>query len=64
MNKQEIDWIRKYYDLPDRVTDENIVSDFVGSLGEAFAKLHFAFQDFKAELAELVRVEFFGKNKP
>jgi len=52
MNKKTIDGIRKYYQLPYWVTDDQIVLDLKGSLGEICVNIRIAKQKLKKSFIE------------
>ena len=47
MEKRVIAGIREYYKLSNDVTDEQIINNYKGSLGEACMNIRFAKEDFK-----------------
>lgn len=40
MNNQVVDGIRQYYQLPNEITDEQIIKELRGSLGETIVNLN------------------------
>jgi len=59
MNKKTINSLRKYYELPKSVTDDEIIKVCRGSLGEARINLHLAvtklIRCLKKEIFRIVR---------
>ena len=52
MNKKTIDGIRKYYELPESVSDEQIETDLKDSFGAAAVTMNMATADFKKAFGE------------
>ena len=50
MNKETIDRVRVYYELPESINDKQIEYEFSGSLGEAVVNLNIAQEAFRASL--------------
>jgi len=50
MEKEIINKLRLYYDLPESITDKEIESDLHGSLGHASIKLNAAVLELKSQL--------------
>ena len=45
MNKKTINGVRKYYELPESISDEQIKKDLKGSIGEASVNIEIAKQN-------------------
>lgn len=54
MEKKTIDGVRKYYELFDSVSDEQISRDLKGSVGEAVVNLNIALQNMKKAFGEII----------
>lgn len=50
MDKRTIDCCRRYYQLPDDVTDEQVAKECEGNLGHQRCNLALAVQDIKAAI--------------
>jgi hypothetical protein len=54
MEKQHIDKIRKYYNLPEEISDKEISDNLTGSIGDLCVKLDAAIEKVKKGIHELV----------
>jgi len=61
MEQQTIDRIRAGLNLPDCVSDQDIVSTYTDTRIEAYANLYLATEDFKAVCAEMLETSFVPK---